>query len=190
MTGECFQRLASYGGLFLIPLPGFIRASRHLSLITGCHGGYVAALSPSALSHSGACWDLNGMIQLERGRERQTHKQRKVTDMFNPSGWQRDSKMRARYRSMALIARSVVELAVRTKRSIFPSWAKKCKCPNSSSWQQLLKGNLFLSKRNILSEMLLCPLAFSIYSCKYVWTRLNLLACLLQMHYYSWKSFI
>lgn len=72
MTGECVNSLASYGGLFLIPLPGFIGASRHSSLITGCHGGYVAASSPSALLHPAAYWDLNGMIHSERDRQTDT----------------------------------------------------------------------------------------------------------------------
>lgn len=57
------------GGLFLIPLPGFIRACRHLSSITGCHGGYVVAWSPSALLHSETCWELNVMILPKRGRK-------------------------------------------------------------------------------------------------------------------------
>lgn len=72
------RRLASYGGLFLIPLPGFIRARRHSSLITGCHGGYVAASSPPALFHSETCWDLNGMIHSARDRRAGREKERET----------------------------------------------------------------------------------------------------------------
>ena len=94
-TGECINSLASYGGLFLIPL----LACRHSSSITGRHGGYVAASSSSALCHSATRWDLNGMLHSERdgqtGSQRGCHTDRKVAELFNPSGWKWDATMGA-----------------------------------------------------------------------------------------------
>lgn len=85
-----------FGGLCSIPVPGFIRASRHSSSITGCHGGYVAALSPSALFHPTACWAPNGIIQRSGGvgieTHRQAHGQKMVEKLFDLSSENPDGK--------------------------------------------------------------------------------------------------